>query len=86
VIALIGYAAAVLTTAAYVPQVIHVFRRRSADDISTAMYIAMTCGVGCWFVYGILIRQAPIIVANGIVFVLAAIVLYAKARFRNVTP
>jgi len=47
------------------------------------MYIAMTCGVGCWFVYGILLGQMPIILANGTVFVLAGTVLYAKARFRR---
>jgi MtN3 and saliva related transmembrane protein len=83
VVAVIGYIAAVLTTAAYVPQVVHVFRRRSADDISTTMYIAMTCGVGCWLVYGVMLRQMPIVVANGIILVLASTVLYAKARFRK---
>ena len=53
---LIGFIAAILTTFAFVPQVLRVWRTRSTSDISLGMYALFTLGVALWLVYGILIR------------------------------
>ena len=79
----LGYAAAILTTLAFVPQVMRVWRRRSADDISLAMYLLFMVGVALWALYGIRLRAVPVIAANGITFLLAAGVVIAKLRFRR---
>ena len=77
----IGYAAAFLTTASFLPQVIKVWRSRSTRDISLATYGMFTLGAGLWLAYGLVIQATPVILANAVTVVLAAAVLVAKLRF-----
>jgi MtN3 and saliva related transmembrane protein len=79
----LGYAAAICTTAAFVPQVVRVWKRRSADDISLAMYVLFMAGVAMWAIYGVRVRALPVILANLATFALASGVLAAKIRFRG---
>jgi len=76
-----GYVAAFCTTTAFIPQVIHTIRTKSTKDISLYMYLVFMIGVSSWFLYGILIDEFPIILANGITFLLALIVLIEKLRY-----
>lgn len=78
---LIGYAAATLTTVAFVPQVIRVYRTRSVEGISTSMYLAFLVGVTMWVLYGIQIGSLPVVIANAVTFLLAAAVLVGKMRY-----
>lgn len=77
----LGFLAGVLTTAAFVPQVLKIWKTRSARDISLAMYAVFTTGVGLWLVYGIALGSMPIIVANVFTLVLALAVLSMKLRY-----
>ncbi|MDK2124305.1 SemiSWEET transporter [Parachitinimonas caeni] len=78
----IGMLAGFLTTFAFVPQVIRVYRTRSTHDISLPMYSIFVTGVGLWLYYGWLIGSRPIVLFNAITFVLAGAVLVMKLRFR----
>ncbi len=78
---LIGSAAAVLTTTAFIPQVWQIWKTRHTHDISLGMYIAFTGGIALWLVYGILLGSWPIIIANSITLLLAGAVLVMKIRF-----
>jgi MtN3 and saliva related transmembrane protein len=78
---LIGSIAATLTTVSFVPQVWRVWTTRHTRDISLTMYIAFTCGVALWLLYGILLGSWPIIIANSITVCLAGAVLVMKIRF-----
>jgi MtN3 and saliva related transmembrane protein len=78
---LIGSAAAILTTTAFIPQVWQIWRTRHTKDISLGMYIAFTTGVALWLLYGILLGSWPIIIANTITTCLAGAVLVMKIRF-----
>lgn len=75
-----GIIAAFLTTSAYVPQAVKVFREKETKNISLTMYIMMTLGLFCWFVYGVLLESPSLIVANGITFLLAVAILVMKLR------
>jgi MtN3 and saliva related transmembrane protein len=77
---LVGFVAAVLTTASFVPQVIKILRERQTRGISLLMYVLFTLGVGLWLAYGLLIGSAPVAVANSIALVLAGTVLVMKLR------
>lgn len=79
---LIGYLAAALTTFAFVPQVIHTWRLRSAHGISLGMYALFTSGVALWLVYGLLLGAWPLIVANAVTLTLALAILSLKIRYR----
>ncbi len=74
----IGYVAAALTTASFLPQAILTLRTRDTAALSLTMYSLFTLGVLCWLVYGIFIGNTIIIVANVITFVLAASILAVK--------
>jgi MtN3 and saliva related transmembrane protein len=77
----VGTAAAFLTTVAFVPQVLKIWRSRSAKDISLPMYVVFTVGVALWLVYGLLLGAMPIIIANCVTLALAFAVVVMKLRW-----
>lgn len=77
----IGFIAAILTTVSFVPQVLKVWRTRSAKDISLGMYSLFTLGIAAWLVYGVLIDSWPVILANLVTLMLAGSVLVMKLKF-----
>lgn len=77
---LIGSMAAVLTTAAFVPQAYQSYKTRDLSGISLPMYSAFTLGVALWLIYGLLLKDLPIIAANAITFALSAVILILKVK------
>jgi MtN3 and saliva related transmembrane protein len=82
----IGSCAAVCTTVSFVPQLIRVWRRRSAVDISLTMFLLFSFGVFCWLVYGIGIGSLPIVAANAVTLALSVAILFLKLRFSRTKP
>lgn len=78
----IGLSAAALTTIAFLPQVIRSWRTRDTRAISLPMYSIFTVGIALWLIYGILLRDLPITLANGVTLLLALTVLVLKIRYR----
>jgi MtN3 and saliva related transmembrane protein len=78
----VGYCAATLTTAAFVPQVVHTYQTKDVSGISLGMYSAFTLGVALWLVYGLLLSAWPIVIANAITLSLAIAILVMKLRYR----
>ena len=79
----LGYVAAFLTTGAFVPQVLLVWRQRGAPGISNGMYSIFITGVAMWLVYGLALRSWPLIAANAITLMLASGVLSMKWYFER---
>ncbi len=79
---LIGGLAAILTTAAFVPQTLHTFRSRDVSGISLGMYSMFVTGVALWLAYGLLKGDWPVILANAVTLALASTVLLMKLRYR----
>jgi len=82
----IGYAAASLTTASFVPQALLTLRTRDVSGISLGMYSAFTLGTALWLLYGWRLEQWPIVVANALTLGLAAVILYTKISADWGTP
>ena len=78
----VGSLAAVCTTIAFLPQLIRVWRRKSAEDISLSMFLLFSTGVGLWLVYGLRIDSFPIIAAKA----LAVAILVLKLRYASRRP
>lgn len=78
---LLGILAGTLTTVSFVPQVWRIWRRKSAEDVSLAMFLTFTIGVAAWLGYGLLIDSLPVIVANIVTLVLASAVIGLKWRY-----
>ena len=79
-ISLIGILAAILTTGSFIPQAYKVIKTRSTDDLSAVTFTMLFTGTLCWFIYGFIITDYPLILANGITAVLTGIILYMKIR------
>ena len=76
----IGSLAAICTTVAFVPQVIKSWRTHDLSGISLPMYTIFTTGVILWLVYGLLIHDWPVIIANAVTALLAGVVLLLKLK------
>ncbi len=79
---LVGYAAATLTTIAFVPQAAKSWSTRDLSGVSLTMYSLFTLGVALWLIYGVILGAWPIIVANAITLALAGVVLTLKVIHR----
>jgi MtN3 and saliva related transmembrane protein len=79
---IIGFIAATLTTASFVPQAWHTFKTRDVRGISLGLYSAFTAGVAAWLIYGLLMGAWPIVIANAITLALAAAILGMKLRYQ----
>jgi MtN3 and saliva related transmembrane protein len=77
----VGYAAGTLTTIAFLPQVLHVWKTKRADDLHIGTLVSFTVGIALWLVYGIARREPPIIVANAVGLMLQCAIIYLKLRY-----
>ena len=78
---ILGLIAGSLTTIAFVPQLIKVWKSKSAQDISYVMFIMFIAGIVLWEVYGWGIHSMPVILFNVITFVLGLAILILKFIF-----
>ncbi len=78
---LIGLAAATCTTIAFVPQALKAWRTRSTKDVSLSMFVLMVSGILLWLIYGAMLGDLPLVLANGVTLALAAAILACKLRF-----
>lgn len=78
---IVGLIAATLTTVSFVPQLVRSLRTRDTRSISLGMYMLFTLGVALWLVYGLLIHDLPVTLANGVTLVLTLVVLALKLRY-----
>ena len=76
-----GLLAALLTTAAFLPQVIKTLREKDTKSLSLPMYLILTSGLLLWLTYGIMIKDWALIIANSITGILALIILVAKIKY-----
>lgn len=81
-ISILGFIAGTLTTLSFIPQVHKAWRTRRCEDLSYGMLLTFACGVVLWVIYGLLLRAAPIIVANAVTLTLIVVLLVMKSRYR----
>jgi len=78
---LLGYTAAILTTASFIPQVLHTWKTRRTGGLSLGMVCLFTLGVALWLAYGISLGAWPVIAANAITLALSLLLLAMKLRY-----
>lgn len=80
-ITIIGLIAATCTTISFLPQAIKSWKTKHTKDLSLPMYLIVTIGVFLWLVYGLLINDLPLILANFITLMLSSSVLFLKIKY-----
>lgn len=81
IITVLGLLAGSLTTISFMPQVIKIWRSKSAKDISLGMFITFCSGVFLWIVYGIIVQDLPLVATNLATLILASIILLLKLKY-----
>jgi MtN3 and saliva related transmembrane protein len=79
-IALLGAVAGLCTTISFLPQLVRAWRTRSTRDISLPMFSLLVLGIFLWLLYGVLIGDLPLILANGVSLCFTGSILYLKLR------
>ena len=79
---ILGFAAGFLTTVAFIPQVVKIWRSKSARDVSLPAFATFTVGIGIWIVYGVVKDAPPIVLWNVVTMGLAIAILVMKVRYR----
>ncbi|MFC1548459.1 SemiSWEET family sugar transporter [Candidatus Omnitrophota bacterium] len=82
-ISTIGVIAGVCTSMSFVPQIIKIVKTKHVRDLSLGMYIILTTGIFLWLIYGILIKEFPIILANAAALIMCLFVVVSKIAFRE---
>tara|TARA_B100001063_G_C16430974_1_gene388807 strand:+ start:142 stop:402 length:261 start_codon:yes stop_codon:yes gene_type:complete len=78
----IGFFAALCTTIAFLPQAIKVYQTKSTKDISLLMFLIFTVGVLSWLIYGLIINDYPVILANAVTLFLSLFILLYKIKYK----
>ncbi|MEH2055723.1 MAG: SemiSWEET transporter [Nostoc sp.] len=81
-VTILGLFAASITTVSFLPQMIKIWQNQSAKDVSFVMLICFNTGVFLWLIYGIILKQLPIILANAVTLFFNLIILWLKIKYR----
>jgi len=76
-----SFTGGVLVTVALVPQLVKIFRLKSAVEISLPFTVLLLVGMLCWLGYGMLSQLFPIILWNAVGATLVATLLFAKLKY-----
>ena len=77
----LGIIAGIFTTFAVIPQIIRVYKLKSAHEISLIFTSSLLLGIIIWLVYGIMLDLVPIIIWNSIGIVLNSWLLFTKVKY-----
>ena len=81
-IQILGLVAGTITSITFLPQVIKIWKTKSAKDLSLLMLLLLMLGVILWLSYGLLVMDGAIIYTNSMVLAMSLVMLFFKLRFR----
>ena len=79
----LGLVAGAITTAAGIPQVVRAYRTRHTRDISIWQPVLLNIGMTLWLIYGLLLGDMPLIIANAFSIVCYSALMIMKFRYRD---
>jgi len=82
IITVVGFAAAFLTTASFLPQAIKTIRTKNTAGISLFMYSIFALGTLGWLLFGMFSGNMPVMAANAVTLVFAVIILIYKIKYK----
>ena len=81
-IQLLGLAAGTITSVTFFPQVIQIWKTKSAKDLSMPMLLLLILGTCMWLSYGLFIKDAAIVYTNSMVLAMGLVMLFFKLKFK----
>ena len=77
----LGLIAGALATCSVIPQVVRIYRLKSAREISMVFTTMLMIGLILWMVYGIFLALTPVIIWNSIGIGVTGSLMYAKLKY-----
>ena len=78
----IGITAGLLCTISFIPQVIKIYKTKNAKDLSLVTFSMFSAGVSLWTLYGIVLKDYPIIFANAVTLAFSLMILTMKIKYK----
>ena len=79
-VVLAGTVAGILSVVAFIPQAWRIFRRKSAADVSLAMYLTLIAASALWMFYAWTLGAMPLFFTNLVIGVIAVLIALLKVR------
>lgn len=83
---ILGLVSGAFVTLSLIPQVMKVFKLKSAREISLMFTSLMLVGLLLWLGYGIWLNLLPVIIWNVIGAIIVSLLLYAKIKYDREKP
>ena len=80
---IIGLAGGVLTSIGFIPQIIKGIKTKKMDDVSLWQYLIISVGMCFWLVYGVMLKEIPIILANSFSASCGTFIIILKFKYSN---
>ena len=80
-VTILGFMAGAITSTAFLPQVIKAASSKKVDDISLLQPVFLSFGILLWLIYGLFLRDLPIILANIIGFFSNTALIWLKIKY-----
>lgn len=79
---IVGLVAAIITTAAFLPQVFKTYKTKDTSGLSLSMYISFLFGVVLWLIYGFHLKSLPMILANTVTIISTLYLVAMKLKYK----
>ncbi len=83
ILEILGLSAGTITSITFLPQVIRIWKTKSAKDLSAGMLGLLILGVSMWLIYGIVAKDIAIIYTNSMVLLMSLVMVFFKFRFNK---
>ena len=80
---ILGLAAAIISSLLYVPQVVHMIKRKSTKDVSYIFLLLSIIVSILWIIYGYFEDSIPLILCDSIIFLLTIIMIGCKIYYEK---
>jgi len=77
---IIGLIAGILCTFSFIPQVVKIIKTKHTKDLSLITFSALSLGVFLWLIYGLMIKEFPVIAANAVTLILSLTIVMMKIK------
>ncbi len=73
---IIGFTAGLLTTTAFLPQGIKIYKTNKTEDLSEKTFFILLFGIIMWIIYGFLIKSKSLLITNIVQIIIVMYILY----------
>jgi MtN3 and saliva related transmembrane protein len=80
---IIGFAAGLITSVGFIPQVYKALRTKKVEDISWLQPLVLSVGIFLWLIYGLILNDQAIILANAFALCCNILLLSLKIIYQK---